>query len=902
MGHFDLQLASLKLDAEVESMTQRLKALLQRLSDVLPYNDLAVPNTPTNSSPFHSPAKGTPAHSETAKDAGSFADASDIGRVMHEYANVKSELADVVDKLNRLRSNFTKAQKYINKQLTLPLVEQFLAHCGTARLDLLQFESVALDAAAKLASDGPDPLILNGVNYISVEVATELSRYKGKGLQLDGLPKMTAEVAKALLQSKPSFELSLNGLTSIDDEAAAVLAWHKGKLCIEAVRRLLDTYRKPWLTEHTRELLEQVQRVQDFEDLFSDPDEACINEYDRTFDEWPWTNLHPEAAAHLSRLVRSADGLGWNLNLNKVTTLNESTAGYLGKCLLHVNVHLNGVTHISETVALALALPEREEPKTLPSSGSSLSDFEREKLRQQPFFWLRDKDVPLLSLNGLEELPGDVATSLAMWKGASLRLGGLTSFGAGSIEALANWKGHTLTLSGHSLMQIEYVRSLATWQGTTLVLVGTTHLTVHVADALAQWMGTDLTITSLKDLSPKAAEALATWSGVSLDIAIPVNMSADSGAALAKWKGKYLRLHNLQDLLGETAKAIAQWKGKTLDLDGSITDLSSREAIEAVVNWDGGCLRCKCIRDVMSYRNDRLLSVEEAEVLARCRCDELDLSDFEYLDDGAAEALAKWHGKTLDLSSLLDLTANEAYSLARWKGETIDLWSIRQRVFFDENDGSGRYDAELDSDAFADYPEAHKRLFYQNLGGIPSWIEIQWYGPEENSEELDSDEESEVSDTDNDGGEPDLSNDAVDDDGEAYDVVGNDIVHRVAENGGLALFRFLIDVWESYHYEWNPNAVDRDGWTPLLLAVKNGHAQMVKELLASTPPGKIGLATPEKKNTALHWAAEIGSAKIIELLLDNGADSTVRNAEGKMPLHCAIDSGNLDAIRLLTPK
>jgi ankyrin repeat protein len=52
-------------------------------------------------------------------------------------------------------------------------------------------------------------------------------------------------------------------------------------------------------------------------------------------------------------------------------------------------------------------------------------------------------------------------------------------------------------------------------------------------------------------------------------------------------------------------------------------------------------------------------------------------------------------------------------------------------------------------------------------------------------------------------------------------------------------------------------------------------------------------------NTALHTAAINGSVEVFKLLLDNGADVTIKNSFNTTILHCAVLSGNLEIINLI---
>jgi ankyrin repeat protein len=49
-------------------------------------------------------------------------------------------------------------------------------------------------------------------------------------------------------------------------------------------------------------------------------------------------------------------------------------------------------------------------------------------------------------------------------------------------------------------------------------------------------------------------------------------------------------------------------------------------------------------------------------------------------------------------------------------------------------------------------------------------------------------------------------------------------------------------------------------------------------------------------------ASNHGHVDVVKLLLEKGADMTVRNREGWTPLHSASNSGHIDVVKLLLEK
>ena len=94
------------------------------------------------------------------------------------------------------------------------------------------------------------------------------------------------------------------------------------------------------------------------------------------------------------------------------------------------------------------------------------------------------------------------------------------------------------------------------------------------------------------------------------------------------------------------------------------------------------------------------------------------------------------------------------------------------------------------------------------------------------------------------------------------------------------------------------NAYASDGFQALGLASYFGHYDVAEYLIkAGAPinsPSRNGL-----KAAPIQSAAAAGHTRIVELLLQHGADPTVREQGGYTPLHAAAQNGDLDMIRAL---
>lgn len=105
-----------------------------------------------------------------------------------------------------------------------------------------------------------------------------------------------------------------------------------------------------------------------------------------------------------------------------------------------------------------------------------------------------------------------------------------------------------------------------------------------------------------------------------------------------------------------------------------------------------------------------------------------------------------------------------------------------------------------------------------------------------------------------------------------------------AAKGYLELLRWLIDK--------GADAQVRDvyRYTPLMRAVENNHEAIVAVLL-SLPETGVNVQD-EYANTSLHHAVYASNAAMVQLLLQHGADATIRNRDGITAIMLA--EGNTD--------
>ena len=93
---------------------------------------------------------------------------------------------------------------------------------------------------------------------------------------------------------------------------------------------------------------------------------------------------------------------------------------------------------------------------------------------------------------------------------------------------------------------------------------------------------------------------------------------------------------------------------------------------------------------------------------------------------------------------------------------------------------------------------------------------------------------------------------------------------------------------------------DDEGMTPLIRAINMNQKESVAVLLKNG----ANVNTPDTQflNTPLHYAVIQGNSSIVRLLIEQKADITARNNEGKLPYDLALAKGNKEMAELLKVK
>ncbi|XP_017494703.1 PREDICTED: 26S proteasome non-ATPase regulatory subunit 10-like [Rhagoletis zephyria] len=104
-------------------------------------------------------------------------------------------------------------------------------------------------------------------------------------------------------------------------------------------------------------------------------------------------------------------------------------------------------------------------------------------------------------------------------------------------------------------------------------------------------------------------------------------------------------------------------------------------------------------------------------------------------------------------------------------------------------------------------------------------------------------------------------------------------LHFACGKGHLEVVKLLVDNGCPL------NTRDRFGYTPFIRAVLANREAVVEYLLTVSKAGKIDLDGKDKLgNSALHIACEEENLRMVQLLLEAGADVKATNGEGRTPL------------------
>uniref|UniRef100_A0AAY4EWW3 Ankyrin 3a n=1 Tax=Denticeps clupeoides TaxID=299321 RepID=A0AAY4EWW3_9TELE len=121
---------------------------------------------------------------------------------------------------------------------------------------------------------------------------------------------------------------------------------------------------------------------------------------------------------------------------------------------------------------------------------------------------------------------------------------------------------------------------------------------------------------------------------------------------------------------------------------------------------------------------------------------------------------------------------------------------------------------------------------------------------------------------------------------------GNTALHIASLAGQSEVVRELVTNGANVNAQSVYSCFTSDGFTPLAVALQQGHDQVVSLLLENDTKGKVRLP-------ALHIAARKDDTKSAALLLQNDHNADVESKSGFTPLHIAAHYGNINVATLL---
>eukprot|EP00915_Cephaloidophora_sp_WS-2016_P009299 GHVH01013236.1.p1 GENE.GHVH01013236.1~~GHVH01013236.1.p1 ORF type:complete len:993 (-),score=175.67 GHVH01013236.1:1089-4067(-) len=122
----------------------------------------------------------------------------------------------------------------------------------------------------------------------------------------------------------------------------------------------------------------------------------------------------------------------------------------------------------------------------------------------------------------------------------------------------------------------------------------------------------------------------------------------------------------------------------------------------------------------------------------------------------------------------------------------------------------------------------------------------------------------------------------------------------------VTLFPVYILLYKLWHYHFNKYSEGLVGGyhhdldpLEMLVAISEGDSKLVNAMLTRSGIYNIENVTDDNRSSALHYACEANQCGMVQLLLEHHARPNDANLEGYTPLHIALYEANLEIVHLL---
>jgi len=536
-----------------------------------------------------------------------------------------------------------------------------------------------VDVAAKAMSQHKETLYLHGLTSVSDAAANALAKHKGELslLRLTSLSESPGHLAltEALAKHKGSRYLNLDGLITLSDAAAEVLAKHKGDLHLSGLIALSDAAAKA-LAQHNGNL--DLRRIT----TLSDAAAKALAQHRNELNLSGLTNLSDAAANALAKHKGE-------LSLRRLTTLSESPGHLaLAKALAKQkgSLYLSGLINLSDAAARALAQHKGD-----------------------------------LDLSGLATLSDAAAEVLAKHKG-ELRLFGLNRLSAAAEEALDHHRGDIsiycagqqvrVTGGDRKATRAPVPRRLTDKDAEELLKIALSGDDSRLREHIVEWSPASLSVLSKLSATEKKSSRLL----MTLVVAEYLRLSTDEqGEVLERLFSEYteplsallgvltkkhgldheedyredfdaerrgLTISGLKCLPEEAASCLRHYPGSSLQLNGLKVISDNAIALLSLFKGHLGLegltdLSESALRSLASHRDPfhgngvslglSKLSDASAVIIGGFRSESVYLENVRRLSDAQAKSLSFYKG-SLYLNGLQELSKTAAENLATQKG------------------------------------------------------------------------------------------------------------------------------------------------------------------------------------------------------------------------------------------